>query len=36
MAERGMTQLVAVADAPGRERLAESLAVMVWYALYGT
>jgi AcrR family transcriptional regulator len=36
MAERGMTQLVAVADAPGRERLAESLAAMVWHALYGT
>ena len=34
MAERGMTQLVAVADAPGRERLAESLAAMVWHALY--
>ncbi len=34
MAERGMTQLVAVADAPGRERLAESLAAMVWQALY--
>jgi AcrR family transcriptional regulator len=34
MAERGMTQLVAVADAPGRERLAESLAAMVWHTLY--
>ena len=35
MAERGMTQLVAVADAPSREQLAESLAAMVWHALYG-
>ena len=34
MAERGMTQLVAHADAAARDRLAESLASMVWYALY--
>ena len=34
MAERGMTQLVAEADAAGRGRLAESLAAMVWHTLY--
>jgi AcrR family transcriptional regulator len=35
MAERGMTQLVALADDEARDRLAESLATMVWYTLYG-
>jgi AcrR family transcriptional regulator len=34
MAERGMTQLVAHADAEERDRLAESLATMVWHTLY--
>ena len=31
---RGMTQLVAHADAEERDRLAESLATMVWHTLY--
>jgi AcrR family transcriptional regulator len=34
MAERGMSQLVASADATGLDRLAESLATMVWYTIY--
>jgi AcrR family transcriptional regulator len=34
MAERGMTQLVAPADADGLDRLAESLATMVWSTVY--
>lgn len=35
MAERGMSQLVANSDAAERDRLAESLATMVWHTLYG-
>jgi TetR/AcrR family transcriptional regulator, ethionamide resistance regulator len=35
MAERGMTQLVPSADTAERDRLADSLATMVWYTLYG-
>jgi hypothetical protein len=34
MAERGMTQLVAAADSATRDRLAESLATMVWSTIY--
>ena len=34
MAERGMTHLVASADEPGLDRLAESLATMVWSTVY--
>jgi AcrR family transcriptional regulator len=34
MAERGMSQLVAAADAAGIDRLAESLGTMVWYTVY--
>jgi TetR/AcrR family transcriptional regulator, ethionamide resistance regulator len=34
MAERGMAQLVARADDPGIDRLAESLATMVWQTVY--
>jgi hypothetical protein len=30
-----MTQLVATADTVERDRLADSLATMVWYTLYG-
>jgi hypothetical protein len=36
MAERGMTQLVASADVTALDRLAESLATMVWYTIYGS
>ena len=35
MAERGMSQLVAPAEAGTRADLAASLATMVWYTLYG-
>jgi AcrR family transcriptional regulator len=34
MAERGMSQLVATADEAGRDRLADSLAAMVWHSVY--
>jgi AcrR family transcriptional regulator len=34
MAERGMSQLVPDADDAGLQRLAESIAALVWYAVY--
>jgi hypothetical protein len=34
MAERGMSQLVPSADDARLQRLAESIAALVWYAVY--